>query len=142
MAYWLVKTEPESYGYADLVRLGRDRWNGVRNPVANRYLRAMKPGDGVFVYHTGKEKSVVGVAEVVSLPYPDPEADSGRWTVVDMEPRYLLAHPVTLREVKAEPTFGEWALVRQPRLSVMPVPEEIWRMLHIMAGEAKAPVSF
>lgn len=134
MAFWLVKTEPESFGYDDLVRLGRDRWNGVRNPVALRHIRRMNPGDRVFVYHTGKQKAIVGVAEVVSPPYLDPAESSERFVVVDMEPRGLLNRPVTLREIKEEPFFNNWELPRQPRLSVMPVSEEVWNRIHQMAG--------
>lgn len=135
LAFWLLKTEPESFGYDDLVRLGRDRWNGVRNPVALRHLRAMKPGDQVFVYHTGKQKAIVGVAEVVSPPYPDPAENSSRFVVVDVVPRYLLQRPVTLAEVKQEPAFAQWELTRQPRLSVMPVTEEDWRRVLAMSNQ-------
>lgn len=129
MDYWLVKTEPETYGYADLVRLGRDRWNGVKNPVALKNIKAMQPGDEVFVYHTGKEKAIVGVAQVVSQPYPDPELGNPRFVVVDLEPRYPLPRPVTLKEIKANPAFQDWALVRQSRLSVMPVTKEHWELV-------------
>ena len=129
MDYWLVKTEPETYGYADLVRLGRDRWNGVKNPVALKNIKAMQPGDEVFVYHTGKEKAIVGVAQVVSQPYPDPELGNPRFVVVDLEPQYPLPRPVTLKEIKANPAFQDWALVRQSRLSVMPVTKEHWELV-------------
>ncbi len=140
MAYWLAKTEPESYSYNDLARLGRDRWNGVRNFKALKYMRAMQLGDLVFIYHTGKEKAIVGVAEVMATAYPDPEEQDPRYIVVDVAPRYLLDRPVTLREVKQNPVFGEWELVHQPRLSVMPVIEEHWDLVHQMAKQA-APVS-
>lgn len=134
MSYWLVKTEPESYCYEDLVRLGRDRWNGVRNFTALRHLRAMRPGDRVFVYHTGKEKAIVGVAEVVSQPYPDPELGDARFPVADLAPRYRLPQPVSLKAVKADPVFADWLLVRQSRLSVMPVTAEHWRLIHQMGN--------
>ena len=133
MAYWLVKTETESYSYADLVSLGRDRWNGVRNFKAIKYIRQMNPDDLVFIYHTGKEKAIVGVAKIVSLPYPDPAEQDKRFFVVDLIPQYLLNRPVTLKEIKATPEFAEWELVRLSRLSVMPVPPEHWSRVHAMS---------
>lgn len=132
MNYWLVKTEPEEFSYGDLVQKGRDRWNGVRNPVAQRHIKAMKPGDPVFIYHTGKEKAIVGVAEVVSAPYP--EAEAPRFAVMDLESRYALARAVTLQELKANPVFEGWELVRLPRLSVMPVTWEHWNLIHQVSG--------
>jgi predicted RNA-binding protein with PUA-like domain len=133
MVYWLVKTEPQEYSYFDLVRLGRDRWNGVRNFRAIKNIKAMSPGDQVFVYHTGKEKAIVGIAEVVSTPYPDPTAGDPRFMVVDMAPRYKLPHTVSLKTVKQNPVFQEWELVNQPRLSVMPVKAEYWALIHQLA---------
>lgn len=138
MAFWLVKTEPETFSYADLERLGQDRWNGVRNFGALRHLRQMVPKDMVFIYHTGKEKAIVGVGEVVSMPYPDPEWNDPRWIVVDIAARYRLNHPVTLAQVKALPFFGEWELVKQPRLSVMPVKTEYWD--RVLAMSDTSPV--
>lgn len=135
MAYWLAKTEPDSYSYTDLERLGRDRWNGVKNFTALKHIGRMKPEDLVFIYHTGKEKSVVGVAEVVSSPYPDPSEADKRFLVVDVKPRYRLTWPVTLKEIKRNPAFAEWELVRQSRLSVMPVTEEHWQLIHGLAGQ-------
>lgn len=129
MSYWLAKTEPETYSYADLVRLGRARWNGVKNPVALKHIKSMQPGDQVFIYHTGKEKAIVGLAQVVSHPYPDPELANPRLVVVDLVPEYPLPRPVTLKEIKADPGFHDWALVRQPRLSVMPVSAAQWEMV-------------
>lgn len=136
MAYWLVKTEPGEYSYDDLVRLGRDRWNGVRNFVALKNLRQMHPGDRALIYHSGEVKAAVGVAEVVSAAYPDPEAGDARYVVVDMAPRYRLKTPVTLKAVKANPVFAAWELVRQSRLSVMPVSADHWRLIHQMADTA------
>ncbi len=129
MSYWLAKTEPETYSYADLARLGRDRWNGVKNPVALKNIKAMQPGDQVLIYHTGKQKAIVGIAQVVSLPYPDPELDNPSLVVVDLEPDHLLPRPVTLKEIKANPAFQDWALVHQPRLSVMPVSAGQWELV-------------
>jgi predicted RNA-binding protein with PUA-like domain len=133
MAYWLAKTEPESFSYADLERLGRDRWNGVRNFVALRHMRQMQSGDLVFIYHTGKEKAIIGIAEVVSLPYPDPESDDARFLVVDFAPKQLLARPVSLKEIKANPAFSGWELVTQSRLSIMPVAAENWHKVLALA---------
>lgn len=135
MAYWLAKTEPESYSYDDLERLGRDRWNGVKNFTALKHISNMKPGDLVFVYHTGKEKAIVGVAGVVSQPYPDPTETDKRFIVADVEPRYRLDRPVSLKEIKQNPVFDEWELVRQSRLSVMPVTPEHWSLIHALAKE-------
>lgn len=126
VAYWLLKTEPGEYSYEDLVRAGRDLWDGVRNPGALKNLRAMRPGDEALFYHTGGERQVVGVCRVVSEPYPDPGAGDPRLVVVDVEPVRRLARPVTLAAIKADPAFADWELVRQARLSVMPVPEPLW----------------
>jgi predicted RNA-binding protein with PUA-like domain len=118
---WLLKTEPGAYSFDDLEREGRARWDGVTNPVALRNLRAMKRGDRVFVYHTGAEKAVVGTAEVVREAYPDPKAKDERRVVVDVEPRGRLARPVTLAEIKAMAELAGSPLVRQGRLSVVPI---------------------
>ncbi|QBS37635.1 EVE domain-containing protein [Thermaerobacter sp. FW80] len=134
MAYWLVKTEPAVYSYADLEREGTDYWDGVRNNLAQRYMKAMQPGDLVLVYHTGAERQAVGVAEVVRAAYPDPTDPSGRWVAVDLKARLRLPRPVTLVQIKADPAFKDWELVRNPRLSVMPVPEPLWERIMRMAG--------
>jgi predicted RNA-binding protein with PUA-like domain len=126
---WLLKTEPGTYSFADLEREGRGRWDGVTNPLALRNLRAMKKGDRVLLYHTGAEKAVVGTAEVVREAYPDPKAKGGRLVVVDVEPRGRLARPVPLAEIKAMPEFAESPLVRQGRLSVVPIDAAQWRAL-------------
>jgi len=124
---WLLKTEPGEYSYDDLEREGRTRWDGVTNPVALRNLRAMKSGERALVYHTGAEKAVVGVAEVVSAAYPDP--GDRRLAVVDLEPRGRLARRVTLAEIKALEVFAESPLLRQGRLSVVPLTEAQWRAI-------------
>jgi predicted RNA-binding protein with PUA-like domain len=126
---WLLKTEPSAYSYDDLEREGRARWDGVMNPAAQRNLRAMKKGDRVLVYHTGDEKAVVGTAEVAREPYPDPRYPKGRLVVVDVEPRGRLARPVALAEIKGMPEFAESPLVRQGRLSVVPIGAAQWRAL-------------
>jgi predicted RNA-binding protein with PUA-like domain len=133
LAFWLLKTEPETFSYADLERLGRDRWNGVRNFKALKHMRDMQTGDRAFIYHTGKEKAIVGVAEIIQPPYPDPEEADPRFIVVDVAPRYKLVRPVTLKEIKQNPAFEQWELVRQARLSVMPVPEHHWLLIHQLA---------
>lgn len=135
MNYWLLKTEPNDYSYADLVRDGRAMWDGVRNHTAQRHMRSMQPGDLAFIYHTGKEKAIVGIAEVMSLACPDPTADDPKWQAVDVAPREALAHPVTLQEIKSWPELAEWELVRLPRLSVMPVPEQAWQMVLLAAAK-------
>jgi predicted RNA-binding protein with PUA-like domain len=131
MAYWLLKTEPENYAYADLAKAGTDIWDGVRNRQTQTFLQAMEPGDLAFIYHTGKEKTVVGVAEIVSGPFPDPAAPD--FTAVSLRAVGKLSRPVTLKEIKEAPQFADWALVRQSRLSVMPVPAEHWADVYRLA---------
>jgi predicted RNA-binding protein with PUA-like domain len=136
MNYWLLKTEPSTYSWADLVRAGRAVWDGVKNPAALGHLRGMQPGDQAFVYHTGNEKAVVGVARVVSAAYPDPKAGDPRLVVVNLEAVRPLAVPVTLAAVKADPRFAGFALVRVPRLSVMPVTTAQWETILAMSRES------
>jgi len=124
---WLLKTEPGAYSYDDLEREKRSRWDGVRNPAALRNLRAMKEGDRLFVYHTGDEKAVVGLAEVVREAYPDPKLKGSVFVVVDVEPRGRLERPVGLGEIRAMPEFAESPLVRQGRLSVVPITDVQWK---------------
>lgn len=129
MACWLFKVEPDCYSFADLVRDGSTVWDGVANAVAQKHLRATQPGDRVLYYHTGDEKAVVGVAEVAAAPSPDPGDPAGKRVAVTVKPVRALAKPVTLAAVKADGAFAGWELVRQPRLSVMPVPEELWERI-------------
>jgi predicted RNA-binding protein with PUA-like domain len=131
---WLLKTEPGEYSWDDLEREGRARWDGVTNPVALRNLRAMRKGDRVLVYHTGGEKAAVGTAEVVREAYPDPKAKDERLVVVDLEPRGRLARAVTLAEIKAMADFEGSPLVRQGRLSVVPLTAPQWRAIEARAG--------
>jgi predicted RNA-binding protein with PUA-like domain len=122
--YWLVKQEPESYSWDDLVRDRGTEWTGVRNFQARNNLRQMKVGDRVLFYHSGEQKAVVGVAEVAKVGYPDPTADDGDWVAVDIKPFKPLREPVTLTTIKVTPELAEMLLVRQSRLSVMPVRKE------------------
>lgn len=119
MAYWLIKSEPGTYAWDDLVRDRRTVWDGVRNFQARNNLRAMRRGDLALFYHSVSARSIPGVARVVSAPYPDPKAPD--WTVVDVEPAYPLAQPVTLDAIKAEKPLAAMVLLRQSRLSVQPV---------------------
>ena len=132
MAYWLMKTEPDEYSYFDLEQAGQDVWDGVKNFAALKNMKNMRPRDLAFIYHTGKEKSVIGIAEVVSAPYPDPSQTN--LINIRIAPKYRLNHPVSLAAIKQDPSFAGWELVRLPRLSVMPVPPECWIKIHHMAG--------
>ncbi|HZM16157.1 MAG TPA: EVE domain-containing protein [Candidatus Krumholzibacteria bacterium] len=133
MRYWLLKADPGAYGFADLERERRAVWDGVSNPVALKNMREVRKGDAALVYHTGDEKAVVGLARVVSDPSPDPA--NARLVVFALEPVKRLASPVSLAAVKADPRFQDFPLVRQPRLSVLPVPPDLWKLLMRMAGE-------
>jgi predicted RNA-binding protein with PUA-like domain len=130
--HWVLKTEPSEYGFPDLVRDRRTRWEGVSNPVALKHLRSMLEGDDALIYHTGNEKALIGLARVVSAPYPDP--NDPKLVVVDVEPVKPLPHTVPLADIKAEPTFADLGLVRVPRLSVVPVEPAQWKRLLAMAG--------
>jgi len=134
VARWLLKTEPGEYSWGDLERDGRTRWDGVTNPLALQHARRVRSGDEVVVYHTGSERAAVGIARIVSDPYPDPAAGDDRLVVFDLEPVRRLARPVTLAELKADPAFAGFDLLRLPRLSVMPVPAGLWRRLLERAG--------
>ncbi len=134
-SYWLLKSEPGEYSFEDLQREGRVRWDGVRNAVALKHMRQVRPGDKAFFYHTGKVKAIIGVARVDSEPYPDPGSKDERHVVFDIRAEKKLAQPVTLAEIKADRVFRDWELVRMPRLSVMPVPKPLWsRVLELSSG--------
>jgi predicted RNA-binding protein with PUA-like domain len=135
MAYWLLKSEPDAYSYADLERDGTTVWDGVANNVALMHLRTIQAGDMALIYHTGDERRAVGLAEVISAPYPDPKAGDPKLVVVDVRAVRPLANPVTLSAIKADPFFADFALVRQSRLSVVPVSADQWARLMTMAGE-------
>lgn len=119
--HWLLKTEPSTYSWADLEREKTAVWDGVSNPVALKNLAAMKVGDDALIYHTGSEKAVVGLARVTKAGYPDPKAKDPRLLVVEIAPVRRMENPVTLQAIKADPEFRESALVRQGRLSVVPL---------------------
>lgn len=132
MAYWLMKSEPESYGWDDLVRDGGTEWDGVRNNAARLHLKAMEKGDEAFFYHSMSDKAVVGIMRIARGPAPDPkDAD---WVSVRVEPVRKLERPVTLKAIKAEPKLAQMELIRQSRLSVCPVRAEEWAKILKMAG--------
>ena len=134
--FWLVKQEPSSYSWSDFVADGETSWTGVRNFAARNYLRKMQKGDEVFFYHSGDEKAVVGIAKVVRIAYPDTTADEGDWSTVDLAPVKPVAKPVTLREIKSNPRLKGILLVRQSRLSVMPLAEPEFREIVNMGSPA------
>jgi predicted RNA-binding protein with PUA-like domain len=133
MALWLVKEEPEHYGFDQLVRDGKTVWAGVKNPLAQKHLRSIKRGDRIFYSHTGKEKAVVATAKAASDAYPDPKDTSGKLSVVDVVPDRKLGRPVTLAEIKADKAFASFPLVRMSRLSVMPVSDAEWAKIESMS---------
>ena len=132
--HWVLKTEPSTYGFPDLVRERRTRWEGVSNPVALKHIRSMLEGDDALIYHTGNEKSLIGLARIASAPYPDPAQKDERLVVVDVEAGKPLPRPVSLAAIKADPAFKDLGLVRQSRLSVVPVEPAQWKRLLAMAG--------
>jgi predicted RNA-binding protein with PUA-like domain len=134
MQYWLVKQEPNDYSWQALVKQGRTAWTGVRNFQARNHLRNMKRGDAVLFYHTGAERQVVGVASVVREAYADPTATEGDWACVDLVPAKPLSRPVTLEQIKADKMLQHVSLVKQPRLSVMPLTRELAARILELAG--------
>ena len=140
MARWLIKEEPDHYAWSDLVRDGRTEWDGVHNALALRHLRAMAPGDEAFVYHTGDERSCVGIARVTGRPHPDPADDRGSWAV-EVRPVRPLPRPVPLAEIKADPSLAGFILVRIGRLSVMPVSDREWGRVLALAGSGREAVA-
>ena len=133
MASWLLKTEPSTYSFHDLVKQKRAVWDGVKNPVALKHLRAMKPGDQVVIYHTGDEKAAVGLGEVASTPRSDPE--DAKLTIVDLTAKAALGRSVTLAELKGEKVFADSPLIKIGRLSVVPL--EADQMKRLLAMGAK-----
>jgi predicted RNA-binding protein with PUA-like domain len=132
---WLFKEEPSHYSFDAFVKDGSTVWSGVKNPVAQRNLRSVKKGDAVFYYHTGDEKAIIGIARATCDAYPDPKDKTGKAHVVDIAPVKKLARPVTLKEIKADAAFADFALVRISRLSVMPVTDAQWARIEKKSRE-------
>ena len=126
---WLFKEEPTHYSFDALVKDKKTAWSGVKNPLAQKHLHAVTKGDRIFYYHTGDEKAVVGISKALGDAYPDPEDKTGKQAVVDVAPVKKLPRPVTLAEIKADPFFKDFALVRISRLSVMPVSDAQWKRI-------------
>jgi predicted RNA-binding protein with PUA-like domain len=135
VAHWLLKSDPETYAYPDLVRDGETEWDGVHNAAALIHLRKSRPGDGVLVYHSGDERAVVGLAEVTSAPHPDPKDTRGSWSMA-IRPVRALRGPVTLADLRTDRSLDGFVLFRMSRLSVMPVTDAQWRA--ILAHEPRA----
>ncbi len=127
MAYWLVKSEPNSYSWEQFQKDGKTSWDGVRNYAARLHLKAMKKGDEVFFYHSNEGLEIVGIAKVIKAAYPDPTTKEEGWVVVDLKPVKSLKRPVTLKEIKEHKSLSDMALIRLGRLSVPPVKEEEWK---------------
>jgi predicted RNA-binding protein with PUA-like domain len=134
MAHWLLKSEPSAYSWDQLVKDKHTSWTGVRNPQAQLNLKDMKPGDRCFFYHSGEGREIVGVAEVVKAAYPDPTDKAGKAITIDIKAVQPVKQPVTLATIKADPEFKDFKLVRQSRLSVVPVSDQHWKLLMKMAG--------
>jgi predicted RNA-binding protein with PUA-like domain len=137
MAFWLLKTEPSVYSYSDLERDKKTVWDGVTSPGGLFQIKQVKKGDEAFIYHTGDEKQVVGIAEIVSDPYIDPKANNPRLFVFDIKPKKKLKNPVTLERIKADKRFKDSRLVNEPRLSVQPMPQKLWDVILEMSGLEK-----
>jgi predicted RNA-binding protein with PUA-like domain len=134
--YWMVKQEPETYSWDDLVKDGKTDWSGVRNYQARNNLREMKTGERVLFYHSGKDKAVVGIAEVVKSAYPDPTADDEQWVAVDLKPIKPLKNPVLLAAIRYDKRLAELPLIRQSQLSVMPLTKDEFDII-VATGEGK-----
>lgn len=137
MAYWLIKSEPFKYSWAQFEQDGQTFWDGVRNYAARNNLRAMKKGDQLFFYHSNEGLEIVGIAQVVKEAYPDPTTDEEAWVVVDVKPVKRLKNPVSLKAIKADPRLSEMALLRLSRLSVQPVTDTEWAIVLEHAGMKK-----
>jgi len=132
VGFWLFKQEPSSYNYTELESDGKTVWDGVTNNLALKHLRSAHKGDRVFFYHSGDEKSIVGIMEIVSAPYLDPKDYA--LIVVDVKPVARLPKPVSLQMIKGDKSFSDWELVRISRLSIMPVPDHLWKKILKMSG--------
>ncbi len=134
MAYWILKTDADSYPFDQLERERRTVWDGVTNALALKHIRSMAPGDAALIYHSNVGKELVGLARIAGAPYPDPKRPDPKLMVVDLEADRRLPQPVSLAAIKADPAFSDLGLVRMSRLSVIPVPAEQWKRLLQMAG--------
>jgi predicted RNA-binding protein with PUA-like domain len=134
MSHWLLKSEPDVYSFDQLLAEGETVWNGVRNNAARLHLRAMKTGDEALFYHSNIGKEAVGICRISREAYPDPTDESGQWVAVSVQPVRRLANPVSLAAMKAEPALGAFELIRQSRLSVVPVRPDEWATILRMAG--------
>ena len=134
--YWILKTEPSAYSFDQLEREKTAVWDGVKNNLALKHIRLMTPGDRVLIYHTGDEKAIVGMAEVVSVPYPDPKQNDPKLVVVDLRAAGRLPQPVPLSAIKADTAFADLALVRMGRLSVVPATTAHWKRLLELGGRS------
>jgi predicted RNA-binding protein with PUA-like domain len=134
MAYWLVKSEPSTYSWEQMVKDGRTFWSGVRNHQAANNMKAMKKGDRAFFYHSGDDKAVVGTVEIVKEYYPDSTDETSKFGMVDVKAGTALKTPVTLAAIKAEPKLKDLLLIRHSRLSVVPIDEPSWRLICTMGG--------
>lgn len=135
MKHWLLKSEPDVYSFDDLVKEGETVWSGVRNNAAALHLKAMQAGDAALFYHSNIGKEAVALCRIAKAAYPDPTDQTGRWVAVSVRPDRRLPRPVTLAEMKAEPALAQFQLIRQSRLSVVPVRAEEWALILGMAGE-------
>jgi predicted RNA-binding protein with PUA-like domain len=136
MNYWLMKSEPEAYSYDTLVKEKTGRWDGVRNYMARNNLRAMAVGDQILFYHSVQEKAVVGICKVSKTAYPDPTAESGDWSCVEVKPVKRLSNPVTLEQIKSESGLAQTAMLKYNRLSVAPLTEDEFRLICEMGSES------
>jgi predicted RNA-binding protein with PUA-like domain len=135
--YWILKTDTDTYSFDDLVRDRRTVWDGITNALALKHLRAMAEGDQAMIYHSGDDKAIVGLATILSAPYPDPKAGNPKLVVVDIQAGKRLPAPVSLAAIKADHAFADLGLVRMSRLSVIPVPPAQWHRLLTLAGAGK-----
>lgn len=134
MNYWLMKSEPGSWSWDDQTKVDKEGWNGVRNYQAANNMKAMKKGDRAFFYHSVKEKSIVGIVEIVDEYHPDPTDESGRFGMVSVKAVETVPNPVTLADIKADPRLSELPLLKQSRLSVLPVDAKSWKIICGMGG--------
>ena len=131
--YWLLKTEPTHYSFQALLKKKREIWDGIKNPLGLQYLRTVRRGDLALIYHTGSVRAAVGIARVLGAPYPDPDLDEPKRTVVDLAPVRSLVEPVSLGDMKKQPKLKQFELLRLPRLSVVPVNRSQWTTILKMA---------